>query len=107
MIAEINVAESLRCIRLVVLNAVPGDRAALEQRHGQVWDPVALARDFVVLGYQAPIVVARRKSDGVLGSLEFQHHPRFYFNWQEDMPNETHSNRDPGAPASQGSKTHG
>jgi hypothetical protein len=30
------------------------------------------------------LVVARRKSDGMRGSLEFQHHPRFYFNWEDD-----------------------
>jgi hypothetical protein len=29
-------------------------------------------------------VVVKRKSDGVVGSLEFQHHPRFYFNFAED-----------------------
>lgn len=30
----------------------------------------------------APLVVVRRKADGVKGSLEFQHNPRFYFNFQ-------------------------
>jgi hypothetical protein len=32
----------------------------------------------------APYVIVRRKVDGAVGSLEFQHQPRFYFNWQED-----------------------
>jgi hypothetical protein len=32
-----------------------------------------------VIGFLAPFVVVRRKIDGVKGSLEFQHHPRFYF----------------------------
>jgi hypothetical protein len=27
-------------------------------------------------------VVVRRRSDGGKGSLEFQHQPRFYFNFQ-------------------------
>jgi hypothetical protein len=31
----------------------------------------------------APFVVVRRLSDGQKGSLEFQHHPRFYFNFQK------------------------
>ena len=30
----------------------------------------------------APYVVVRRNADGVKGSLEFQHEPRFYFKWQ-------------------------
>jgi len=32
-----------------------------------------------VLGFMAPLVVVRRKADGVRGSLEFQHNPRFLF----------------------------
>ncbi len=32
----------------------------------------------------APYVVVRRKSDGQKGSLEFQHHPRYYFRFQLD-----------------------
>jgi hypothetical protein len=32
----------------------------------------------------APFVVVRRKADGRKGSLEFQHHPRFYFNFMPD-----------------------
>jgi hypothetical protein len=35
------------------------------------------------MGFAAPYVVVRRKSDGVKGSLEFTHHPRVYFNFQE------------------------
>jgi len=42
---------------------------------GRVWDTNALRQDFDVLGFAAPFVVVRRKSDGVRGSLEFQHNP--------------------------------
>ncbi len=75
----------LRLDRLAAINAAPGDRAMLEVRHGQVWGPQELRRDFDVQGYLAPIVVVRRRSDGVIGTLEFQHQPRFYFNWREDQ----------------------
>ena len=44
-----------------------------------------LATAFEIIGFMAPLVVARRKADGRMGSLEFQHQPRFYFNWQEDL----------------------
>jgi hypothetical protein len=37
-----------------------------------------------VLGFMAPFVVVRRKSDNVKGSMEFCHSPRFYYNFVED-----------------------
>lgn len=76
--------ETLRRQRLVEINAEPGDRDVLEARYGQVWDPKELERDFTVEGYLAPFVVVVRKWDGQLGSLEFQHHARFYFNFVPD-----------------------
>ena len=36
-----------------------------------------------VLGFLAPFVVVRRKSDGRKGSLTFSHSPRFYFSFRE------------------------
>jgi hypothetical protein len=36
---------------------------------------------YEVQGFQAPFVVVTRKSDGKRGSLEFEHYPRFYFNF--------------------------
>ncbi len=50
---------------------------------GQRWDTEALQRDFDVVGFQAPFVVVRRRSDGARGSLEFTHNPRVYFGWRE------------------------
>lgn len=74
--------ESIRRQRLAEINAEPGSREALEAEHGQVWDTSELAHDFIVVGFMAPLVVVKRKSDSVKGSLEFQHQPRFYFNFQ-------------------------
>lgn len=51
---------------------------------GPTWDTEALRRDFEVLGFSAPFVVVRRRSDGLKGSLEFTHEPRVYFGWTED-----------------------
>lgn len=48
------------------------------------WNTQELQRDFEVIGFCAPFVVVRRKSDGVKGSLEFTHSPRVYFNFVED-----------------------
>lgn len=35
------------------------------------------------VGFAAPFVVVRRKSDNRRGTLEFQHNPRVYFGFQE------------------------
>jgi hypothetical protein len=74
--------EAIRRQQLAEINLVPGSREALEAEHGQVWDTDQLAADFEVIGLMAPLVVVRRRADGVKGSLEFQHNPRLYFNWQ-------------------------
>ncbi len=76
--------EPIRRERLVEINAEPGSREALEAKYGQVWNTEELGRDFTVVGFMAPLVVVRRKADGVRGSLEFQHNPRFYFNFQAE-----------------------
>jgi len=49
-----------------------------------VWDTGELQDDFEVLGFMAPFVVARRRSDGVRGSLMFQNSPRFYHSFQPE-----------------------
>lgn len=59
------------------------DREELEEKYGRVWDTTELTRDFSVRGFMAPYVVAVHKESGKVGSLQFQHLPRFYFNWVE------------------------
>lgn len=76
--------EPLRRQRLAEINAEPGSREALEAQYGQVWTTQELSNDFEVIGFMAPLVVVRRKADGVKGSLEFQHNPRFYFSFSPD-----------------------
>jgi hypothetical protein len=49
----------------------------------ETWDTLELQHDFDVIGFQAPFVAVRRKSDGVKGSLQFTHAPRLYFGWVE------------------------
>jgi len=77
--------DAIRRERLVEINTNRAERTALEARHGQVWDTDELSRDFTVEGFMAPFVVVRRKSDGAVGSLEFQAQPRFYFNFVVDQ----------------------
>ena len=61
--------EAARRERLAEINAEPGSREALEVQHGQVWDTPQLRQDFEVIGFLAPLVVVRRRLDGVKGSL--------------------------------------
>lgn len=76
--------ETIRRQQLAEINADPGSRDALEAKHGQVWDTNQLREEFEVLGFAAPLIVVRRRSDGIKGSLYFQHDPRFYFDFQAD-----------------------
>ena len=73
--------EQIRRQMVQEINENAGERTELEGRYGQVWNTAELQRDFDVIGFMAPLVVVIRKSDGVKGSLEFQHNPRFYFNF--------------------------
>jgi hypothetical protein len=76
--------ESVRRELMVKINSAPEERGALEKRHDQLWNGSELANDFEIIGFVAPLVVVRRKSDNRLGSLLFQHHPRYYFAFKED-----------------------
>ena len=76
--------EAIRREMVAEINAEPGSRPDLEAKHGKVWDTTELPEDFEVLGFAAPLVVVRRRSDRVRGSLMFQHHPRFYFGFQPE-----------------------
>jgi len=76
--------EGIRREMVAEINAEPGSREALEAEYGQVWDTKELSNEFEVMGFMAPFVVVKRKSDGKKGSLTFQHSPRFYFDFRED-----------------------
>jgi len=78
--------EAIRRERLVKINGNPGDRDDLAAKHGRVWNTADLTTEFEVLGFMAPYVVVQRKADGCKGSLEFQHSPRLYFNFEPDKP---------------------
>jgi hypothetical protein len=48
------------------------------------WSTEELQRDFEVLGFCMGLCVVRRRSDDVRGSLEFNHSPRVYFNFEAE-----------------------
>ena len=76
--------ESIRRQQVAAINAEPGSREYLEAKHGEVFDTSELQEDFTVLSFLAPYVVVQRKSDGVRGSLLFQHSPRLYYGFKPE-----------------------
>ncbi len=76
--------ETIRRQMVGEINAKPGSREDLEARYGQVWDTDQMCKIFEPIGFAAPLVVVRRRSDRVRGSLMFQHNPRFYFGFQPE-----------------------
>ena len=76
--------EAIRRKMVKEINSVEGSREFLETQHGQIWDTQEMQADFSVQGFMAPFIGVVRKSDGSKGSMEFQHAPRFYFNFQAD-----------------------
>lgn len=60
------------------------DLAQAQDAGEKTWTTAEMQADFEVLGFMAPFVTVCRKSDGVLGSLEFGHNPRVYFGWRAD-----------------------
>ena len=83
--AMIDETESARRQMVAEINANAGPRAELESQFGQVWDTTELQNDYQVLrGFAAPFVIVRRRSDGVRGSLMFQHAPRIYHSFSPE-----------------------
>jgi len=80
----IDQTEQARRALVARINSQAAERAALEARYGQVWNTSELANDFEVVEFAAPFAVVKRKADNRIGSLMFQHHPRYYFSFQED-----------------------
>lgn len=67
------------------INSNPLGREELAEQFGDdVYDTAELSEEFEVVSFAAPFIVVRHKATGKLGSLYFQHKPRFYFGFQED-----------------------
>ena len=62
------------------------ERARLATIHGadNVWNTSELQDKFRVLGFAAPFCVVQDKATNEKGTVEFQHSPRFYFNYRKD-----------------------
>lgn len=77
--------ETLRRKMVGAINSSPRTREELNTVFGpdNVWDTDELSASFFVLGFRAPFAIVQRMSDGKHGTVMFQHHPRFYFDFVE------------------------
>lgn len=55
------------------------ERKDLESEHGEVLSTAEAVEKYEFISFCAPFVEVRHRTDGCLGTLEFQHSPRFYF----------------------------
>ena len=55
------------------------EKEELESFQGEVLTTSEAVQKYEFIAFCAPFVEVRRRSDGQLGTLEFQHSPRFYF----------------------------
>jgi len=85
--------ESFELERRVMVDVINSDiqsndqaeeRKRLEKENGDVYDTQELQEKYAVESFMAPLVVVREKATGKLGTLYFQHSPRFYFGWEEE-----------------------
>jgi hypothetical protein len=68
--------------REMIISGQPAADLAADE--GRRWTTDELRAEFEVLGYAAPFVVVRRRSDGQVGTLEFTASPRVYFALRPD-----------------------
>jgi hypothetical protein len=68
-----------------VRGSIPRDRATITTRLRMLMETMTTAQmqeQYEVLGFAYYMCVVKRKSDGVKGTLDFDHSPRVYYNFQ-------------------------
>lgn len=60
------------------------DREELEKKYGKIWTTGELSKEFTVYGFAAPFCIVTNKGTGRKGIIEFQHRPRYYFDFREE-----------------------
>jgi hypothetical protein len=68
--------------RSTAVPETPRSREELEAQHERVWDTRQLAEEFVITSIIGHTVVVRRKTDDLVGTLQYQEAPRLYFGFR-------------------------
>jgi hypothetical protein len=81
---ESDMKDETESVRRAMLASGQPYRDLAKVKEHMRWSTEELRIDFEVLGFMAPFVVVKRKFDGVKGTMEFTHDPRWYFNFVPD-----------------------
>jgi len=75
--------EELRRFLMKQMKDHPASHQELVNQYGadNVWTTEQVKELYEITSFMAPYCTCVRKSDGQVGSLAFQHSPRFYFNF--------------------------
>ena len=71
--------------RRALIPQMPEELEARVAAGEQVWSTDDMRVEFEAIGFMAPFIVVRRRSDGAKGTLMFTHSPRWYFGWEGDQ----------------------
>jgi hypothetical protein len=77
-------ADQTEAMRRALVPEMPAELRKRVHDGEQIWTSSQMQAEFDVIGFAAPLMVVRRKSDQAMGSLMFTHSPRFYFGWVAD-----------------------
>lgn len=70
--------------RREMLPTMPAECLAAVERGEPVYTTAEMTAAFEAIGFLAPFVTVKRRSDGVVGTLMFTSNPRFYFGFLAD-----------------------
>jgi hypothetical protein len=76
-------SDSTEAARRELIPTMPAEALAAAERGEPVYTTAEMTAEFEAIGFLAPYVMVRRRSDGVEGTLMFTHNPRFYFGFSE------------------------
>lgn len=71
-------------IRRAMIPNMPAELQKWVEAGKKVYTTEEMSAEFEVIGFMAPFICVKEKSTGKLGSMQFTHNPRYYFDWKED-----------------------
>ncbi len=77
--------ENARRLMVDAISGSPNEREALEEKYGKVWSAKEIREDFEIIGFFAAFVRVTEIATDKKGVLEFQHDPRYYFDFVADQ----------------------
>ncbi len=76
--------DEITAARIAMIPTMPERLQKFKDAGGKVYTTEELREHFEVIAFSAPFISVTEKSTGKLGSMEFTHNPRFYFDFKYD-----------------------